>query len=108
MPWEFVISRPEDMGPFADLLEEVGHPGDRVARHLANTGKFPLLSGWVWQWHVCTMSSPDKLAHELPSDSQGGYCGVREFYTATEAVWAVINAGRYMPWAQRFSKDRRR
>lgn len=105
-PWDFTISVRGDLPVFADCLEEVGHPGAKIVRALAVDGKFPTCITRppahpyaCWAWDVsCSIAMSDNEPHKLPLWSLRG-SGRTEFFSPTEAVWAVVNAGRYgYPW----------
>jgi hypothetical protein len=101
-PWEFVIGGPGDLGPFADLLAEWGHPGEQVVRNLIANGKFPEVfntgyGGQFWCWRLAA-SIYDGNAGDHAKLPRGA---MREdhkvcYFTATEAIWGVVNADRYV------------
>lgn len=93
--WNFVINRPEDLQPFFDLLVEFNHPNAVCVQKLIEEGRFPWYddSSNSWDWDVGSYLNT-RSNNQLPSSTfkkPGWY----EFHTATEAVWAVVNAGRF-------------
>lgn len=107
-PWEFVISDPSDLPMFADLLEEWGHPGFRIVRHIITNKKFPRKDRIEDVYYWLIMKGHDKVcSYKLPVSAFLGpdifpnifpdYSIIRYYNTSTEAIWAIINAFRYLP-----------
>ncbi len=106
-PWEFLINEPADLLPFHDLLEEWGHPGAEVVKHLIKNKKFPsrvgytLRGNWGVYWGWLLEEKDPGMARVLPIKyfcapcGEDGENGEHTFFTATEAIWWVINAGKY-------------
>jgi len=104
--WDFEIRSPRDLPVFADLLADWGHPGEAIVRHLIVNKKFPCpvpasdhrfrdnVGNRIVCWYWCI--GPSKLGFFLPGKAFYGV-GKSYYYTATEAIWAVIQAGKYKP-----------
>lgn len=112
-PWEFEINEFADLQPFFDLLQEWGHPNVNVVSKLIENSRFPkkqkttkiqenrfLASIPVhWYWRVLSvvyLNSGKRNNHYLPMGSLMWVSfGTLRFSSATEAIWAVVNAGKY-------------
>ena len=114
-PWEFIINEKGDLGPFADLLEEYGHPGATVVRELIKGDKFPRQChfadgtpdhGLVMWWPCLETYTENHFIHPLmlySTDPKHG--GGRYYYCHTEAIWAVINSVIYKDTRKPFSEN---
>jgi hypothetical protein len=109
-PWEFTIRSAEDLPAFADLLEEWGHPGHHIVRHMIQKGKFPrkitCRAQDAWEFEVVAgLTLRRDLPHQLDDGAlRRDYTNL--FYSPTEAVWAVVNANEYLPWKQRYGREK--
>lgn len=106
MPWEFVINKPSDLPVFADLLADHRHPGEAVVRHLIANKRFPVRTTIrrLVAWYVLSTNHPEQIRYRssLPKGSLAAeYDTVLprqyDYFTRTEAIWAVVNAGKYLP-----------
>ncbi len=98
-PWEFIIEKPEDLPVFADLLEDWDHPGVGVVRGMIRDGKWPWTDvgnrtdkGCYWFIHAELRSTEHPNHLPMGSLASREWC---KYYTLTEAIWAVVNAGKY-------------
>jgi len=95
-PWEVIIEEPQDMYILADVLHDWNHPGEEIVRDLITRGRFPFVDeDRRWSWCVSYEGVEFGYGSQDLEEGELAYLYNHFYFTATEAVWAVINAGIY-------------
>ena len=95
--YEFILSTKEDLKPFHDLLYEEGHPGYKTVAWLIENKKWPaqhFQRVGEWSWNIRLRHRNSGGREQLPWGTLPGV-GTKFFFTATQAVWAIIIANLY-------------